>query len=133
MYGQVAAAGPQALEVEWRHRDAGRAAQRTTVALTASGDGLWSAETPVDLAGLGSGTWDLRLRVRFADGTSREMSAHARAGAGLLRRRVVPSLRFGVLLAQPYATHSGALALRLATGLHGVTSVLRGRLRRLLG
>ncbi|MFF9122895.1 glycosyltransferase family 2 protein [Streptomyces sp. NPDC014889] len=132
LYGRVASAGPEALEVEWRHREAGRTVQHATVPLTPSEDGTWSAGTAVHLAGLGAGTWDLRLRVCFADGTSREVTAHARTGAGLLRRRVAPSVRYGVLLVQPYATHSGALALRLAAGLSGVTSVLRGRLRRLL-
>ncbi len=86
----------------------------------------------MDLAGLGSGTWDLRLTLRFADGAQREVTAHALAGDGRLRRRAVPSAVHGVLLAQPYATHSGALALRVATGLRGVLRVVRGRLRRLL-
>ncbi|MGX4691856.1 glycosyltransferase family 2 protein [Streptomyces sp. JNUCC 63] len=132
LYGGVAPAGPRTLELEWRHREAGRTAQRATVPLTPATAGTWSAEAVVDLAGLGAGTWDLRVRVCFAGGTSREATAHARAGAGLLRRRAVPSVRYGVLLVQPYATHSGALSLRLAAGLSGVTSVLRGRLRRLL-
>lgn len=132
MYGQVAAAGPRTLKVEWRHRESGHAAGRATVPLVRAADGAWSARTVVDLSALGAGTWDLRLRVTFADGSGADVTAHARAGAGLLRRSVVPSLRFGVLLAQPYATHSGALAVRVATGLSGVTSVLRGRLRRLL-
>lgn len=132
LYDRVAASGARALEVEWWHREAGRSAQHTTVPLSPTGDGTWTAETLVDLAALGAGTWDLRLHVRFSDGTAREVTGHAWAGSGLLRRRVVPSLRLGVLLVQPYATHSGALALRLATGLRGVRSVLRGRLRRLL-
>ncbi|MEU6481387.1 glycosyltransferase family 2 protein [Streptomyces sp. NPDC047017] len=131
MYGRVAAAGPRALELEWRHREAGRSARRAIAALTPAADGTWTAAAAVDLAALGTGSWDLWLRVRFADGTAREVTAHARTDAGPLRRRAVPSLRFGVLLAQPYATHSGALALRLATGAHGALSVVRGRLRRL--
>ncbi|MFC4329889.1 glycosyltransferase family 2 protein [Streptomyces andamanensis] len=131
MYGRVAATGPRTLEAEWRHREAGHAAQRATVPLRPTGD-TWRAETVVDLAALGAGTWDLHLRVHFADGTSRAVTGHAWAGTGMLRRSVVPSLRFGALLVQPYATHSGALALRLATGWRGATSVLRGRLRRLL-
>ncbi|MFI1165406.1 glycosyltransferase family 2 protein [Streptomyces sp. NPDC020801] len=131
LYGRVAPAGPRELAVEWRHRERGLTRRTATVALTPSADGTWAAETAVDLAGLGAGTWDLRLHVRFADGTTREMTAHARTGPGLLRRRVVPSLLHGVLLVQPYATHSGALAVRMATGPRGVTSVLRGRLRRL--
>ncbi|MEW2296015.1 glycosyltransferase family 2 protein [Streptomyces sp. NPDC006743] len=133
MYGRVAAAKPRTLEVEWLHREAGRVAQRATVTLRPDAGDTWRADTVVDLAALGAGTWDLRLRVLFADGTCREVTAHAWADTGLLRRSVVPSLRFGVLLVQPYATHSGALALRLATGWRGATTVLRGRLRRLLG
>ncbi|MEU0217105.1 glycosyltransferase [Streptomyces sp. NPDC006265] len=101
----------------------------------AGSDGTWSAETAVDLLALaapGAGTWDLRLRIRFRDGASRDLTAHALTGAGLLRRRVVPSARHGVVLVQPYTTHSGALALRVAPGVRGVLSVVRTRLRRLL-
>ncbi|GAB2846888.1 hypothetical protein GCM10027074_12320 [Streptomyces deserti] len=134
LYGRLEAAGPEALEVEWRRREDGRTGTRRTTALTRTA-GTWSAETTVDLADLaryGAGTWDLRLRVRFRDGTSRELTAHALTGAGLLRRHAVPSARHGVVLVQPYATHSGALALRVAPGVRGVMSVVRGRLRRLL-
>lgn len=147
LYGRVAEADPREVDVEWHARDDDRTRGRTTVALTPcdadsastadtedTGDtaGTWSAEVPVGLAGLGSGTWDLRLTLRFADGGQREVTAHALAGAGRLRRRAVPSAVHGVLLVQPYATHSGALAVRVATGLGGVLRVLRDRLRRLL-
>ncbi|MQY32091.1 hypothetical protein SRB17_00310 [Streptomyces sp. RB17] len=150
LYGRLAEAGPREMDVEWQARDDDeRRLGRTTVPLTRSGaesvvetdaetgeetgaDSWWSAELPVDLAGLGAGTWDLRLTVRFADGTQRDVTAHALAGAGRLRRRAVPSVRHGVLLVQPYATHSGALAIRMATGVRGVAQVARGRLRRLL-
>ncbi|MFJ8711619.1 glycosyltransferase family 2 protein [Streptomyces violaceus] len=134
LYGRVARAGPEAVEVEWRHRDDGDAGVRATTRFAAS-DGGWSAEADVDLpalAALGTGTWDLRLRVRFRDGVSREVTAHALAGAGLLRRSAVPSARHGVVLVQPYATHSGALALRVAPGVRGVLSVVHARVRRLL-
>ncbi|GAA2576662.1 hypothetical protein GCM10010304_16770 [Streptomyces roseoviolaceus] len=134
LYGRVARAGPEAMEVEWRHRDDGDAGVRATTRFAASAGG-WSAEADVDLpalAALGTGTWDLRLRVRFRDGVSREVTAHALAGAGLLRRSAVPSARHGVVLVQPYATHSGALALRVAPGVHGVLSVVRARACRLL-
>ncbi|WDV52085.1 glycosyltransferase family A protein [Streptomyces coeruleorubidus] len=134
LYGRVAQAGPEAVEVEWRHRDDGDEAVRRTAALVPSA-GTWSAETTVDLPALaatGVGTWDLRLRIRFRDGVSRDVTAHALTGAGLLRRSAVPSARHGVVLVQPYATHSGALALRVAPGVRGVLSVARGRLRRLL-
>ncbi|MEU0388859.1 glycosyltransferase family 2 protein [Streptomyces chartreusis] len=134
LYGRLAQAGPEAVEVEWRRRDDGDEAVRRTTALVPSA-GAWSAETTVDLRALaapGVGTWDLRLRIRFRDGVSREVTAHALTGAGLLRRSAVPSARHGVVLVQPYATHSGALALRVAPGVRGVLSVARGRLRRLL-
>ncbi|MGW2741900.1 glycosyltransferase [Streptomyces sp. NPDC001450] len=135
LYGRMAEAGPREVEVEWQSREDGRTHRRERTTFTPTGpsgaDG-WSAEVPVDLAGLGAGTWDLRLTVRFADGASRDVTAHALSGAGRLRRHAVPSARHGVLLVQPYATHSGALALRVATGVRGVIAVAHGRLRRLL-
>ncbi|MFI6375896.1 glycosyltransferase family 2 protein [Streptomyces sp. NPDC050546] len=135
LYGRVGRAGPAAVEVEWRHRDDGDAvAPVVATEFAASADG-WSAETDLDLptlAALGTATWDLRLRLRFRDGVSREVTAHALAGTGLLRRSAVPSARYGVVLVQPYATHSGALALRVAPGVRGVLSVVRARVRRLL-
>ncbi|MBC9725497.1 glycosyltransferase family A protein [Streptomyces sp. TRM68367] len=135
LYGRLAQAGPRALEIEWRSRD-GRTGPCSTAPLVASLAGAtWSAETTVDLTALsapGPGTWDLRLRVRIGDGASREVTAHALTGAGLLRRHAVPNARRGVVLVQPYATHSGALALRVAPGVRGVTTVARSRLRRLL-
>ncbi|MFF5842048.1 glycosyltransferase family 2 protein [Streptomyces massasporeus] len=186
LYGRVAQAGPETVDVEWRHRDDGDVVVRgpslplapcagvpgadetagsagpggsadpagrgDSAGLSGSAgrgnsagpaghggsagsDGTWSAETAVDLPPLaapGVGIWDLRLRIRFRDGASRDVTAHALTGAGLLRRRAVPSARHGVVLVQPYATHSGALALRVAPGVRGVLSVARARLRRLL-
>ncbi|MGI5375863.1 glycosyltransferase family 2 protein [Streptomyces sp. CA-251387] len=155
LYGRVAEAGPQGLEVEWRCRETGRAAgPRTAVALVRSADGdFWSAETTVSWAAFagvsaaafsgvsrasrasrasGADTWDLRLRVRFRGGAYREVTAHALTGAGLLRRRAVVGARHAVVLVHPYTTHSGALALRVAPGLRGAMAVARGRLRRLL-
>ncbi|MGA5038555.1 glycosyltransferase family 2 protein [Streptomyces capoamus] len=132
LYGKVAEADPREVELHWQAREGDRTRGRTTAALTPSGADTWSAEVAVDLARLGSGTWDLRVALLFADGTRRETTAHALTGAGRLRRRAVPSAVHGVLLAQPYATHSGALALRVATGARGVLRVVRGRLRRLL-
>ena len=113
---------------------AASAADAADAAETTGGTRTWSAETAVDLLALaapGIGTWDLRLRIRFRDGSSRDVTAHALTGAGLLRR-AVPSARHGVVLVQPYTTHSGALALRVAPGVRGVLSVLRARLSRLL-
>ncbi|MEY9991771.1 glycosyltransferase involved in cell wall biosynthesis [Streptomyces sp. V4I8] len=136
LYGRVAQAGPEALEVEWRSRETGVAAgPRTNVAprpASAGGGGVWSAEVTVDWSAFGAGTWDLRLRVRFRGGAYREVTAHAVAGAGLLRRRAAIGARHALVLVQPYATHSGSLALRVAPGLRGVMSVVRSKFRRLL-
>lgn len=131
LYGRMADAGPETVEAEFVERDTGRPGSTGTAPLAAAPDSAtWSAEFPLDLAGLGGGTWDLRLRLRFKDGSHRETTAHALAGAGLLSRRALPSLRHAVLLVQPYATHSGALAVRLAPGLSGVTDVVHRRLKR---
>ncbi|MFJ7152623.1 glycosyltransferase [Streptomyces sp. NPDC100445] len=132
MYGRVAGAGPVGVDVVWQARDDDRTRGRATAALTPRGAALWSAEVPVDLAGLGTGIWDLRLTVRFADGGRRAVTAHARTSAGRLRRRAVPSVAHGVLLVRPYATHSGAFAVRVASGVRGVLAVAGGRFRRRL-
>ncbi|MFJ4715775.1 glycosyltransferase family 2 protein [Streptomyces sp. NPDC088785] len=133
LYGRVAEAGPRAMDVELVDRRSGRVVQRRGGAVTALPGGLWTTTVLLDLSALGrSGTWDIRLRLHFADGRARDTTAHAVHGPGLLRRVAVPSRRHGVLLAQPYATHSGALALRTAPGLRGAVSVLRRRVRRLL-
>ncbi|MFT9870634.1 hypothetical protein ACMZ5A_29235, partial [Bacillus mobilis] len=110
-----------------------RPARRRTVTFVPGPDaGTWEAEASLDLSALATGTWDLRLHVNFADGTSRDAGAHAATGPGLLRRTALPSLRHGMLLAHPYATHSGALAVRLAPGVRGALAVARGRLNRLV-
>ncbi|MFE9649703.1 glycosyltransferase family 2 protein [Streptomyces sp. NPDC006365] len=153
LYGRMTEAGPAGVDVEFVHREDGSVGLGLTAPLLPddceAGSGVdsgvdsgfdssveasvgsWWAEVPVDLSALDSGTWDLRLRLRFHDGSARDTTAHAAAGPGLLRRTVVPSGRHGVLLVQPYATHSGSLALRLAPGRRGMTAVLRRRLRRL--
>ncbi|WP_432055078.1 glycosyltransferase [Streptomyces sp. bgisy022] len=135
LYGRVELVGALAVDVEWRHRGPEGAAVRCTVPLRASTEGGWTAETPVRpsrLAALGPGAWDLRLRLRFRDGSDREVTAHAVDGPGLLDRRVLPSRRHGVLLVRPYATHSGSLAVRVAAGVHGLAAVTRARVRRLV-
>ncbi|MFG3584134.1 glycosyltransferase family 2 protein [Streptomyces sp. NPDC047990] len=133
LYGRIAQAGPDSADVAFSHRVEGRTGPSLRVALAPDpGRGGWSAETPVDLSALGHGTWDLRLRLHFRDGTHRDVSAHAVGGPGLLRRHAVPDSRHGVLLVQPYRTHAGSLALRLAPGWRGVTEVARRRLARLL-
>ena len=141
LYGRMADAAPASVDAEFVNRHDG------VVGLTVTAEFLpddpdpvddgsdpdsWTAEAAVDLAALGSGIWDLRLRLRFHDGTSRETTAHAVAGPGLLRRSVVPNGRHGLLLVHPYATHAGSLALRLAPGWRGMTTVVRRRIGRLL-
>ncbi|PHQ49799.1 transferase [Streptomyces cinnamoneus] len=81
-------------------------------------------------ASRGPQAWDIRVRVRCAHGGT--VHTAARAGEGL-RRRALPSLRYGVLLAQPYAAANGTLALRLAPGLLGALGVALRRLRRSRG
>ncbi|MFE1802775.1 glycosyltransferase family 2 protein [Streptomyces sp. NPDC059517] len=145
LYGRMADAAPATVDAEFVHRQDGRTGLTLTAPFhaddvdpdtigsgTGSGVDSWTAEAPADLAALGSGTWDLRLCLRFHDGTTRETTAHASTGPGLLRRTVVPSARHGVLLVQPYATHAGSLALRIAPGLRGTAAVLGRRLKRLL-
>ncbi|MGW6793254.1 glycosyltransferase family 2 protein [Streptomyces chartreusis] len=145
LYGRMAQAGPEALEVEWRCRATGRAAgPRTTVGLAApaqAGAGVfWSAEVTLRWAAFafrrmpadGARVWDLRLRVRFRGGAYREVAAQARADAELPRRCAVVGARHSVVLMEPYSTHSGALALRVAPASRGVMSVVHDGLRRLL-
>ncbi len=87
LYGRIAQAGPAAADVTFAHREEERTGPSLRVALAPDPDrGSWSAETPVDLSALGHGTWDLRLRLHFRDGTHRDVSAHAVGGPGLLRR-----------------------------------------------
>ncbi|MCO4700355.1 glycosyltransferase [Streptomyces sp. RO-S4] len=135
LYGAVARAGPVEVEVEWRHRDRPGTALRRTLPLRPSSGTLWTALVPVPfdrLAALATGAWDLRLRLRFRSGAVRTVSAHALTGPGLLRPGAVPSHRYGVVLVRPYATHAGALSLRVTAGAQDTARVLRGRLRRLL-
>ncbi|MET8815150.1 glycosyltransferase family 2 protein [Streptomyces sp. NPDC004549] len=131
LYGRVAEAEPLAVTVEWRFRPTGRVARRATVPFAPTAPELWTAQTPVDLTALGAGVWDLCLTLHFKDGTSREATAHARPSPHL-RRRALPNPHHLLLLAHPYATHSGALALRVATGPLGAARVAKGRLQRLL-
>ncbi|OON72136.1 transferase [Streptomyces tsukubensis] len=134
MYGRLAMASPLAIDAEFTHRASGRKGPRRTAALTLGpGPDEWSADIRLRLTELAGGAWDLRVRIRFADGSDRDTTAHAVAGPGLLRRSAVPSSRHGVVLVQPYATHSGALSLRIAPGPRGAGVVLRRRLARLVG
>ncbi|MFG2311722.1 glycosyltransferase family 2 protein [Streptomyces sp. NPDC048566] len=136
LYGRMARSGPVAADVVLVRREDGLEGLRREVRLLADRYGdLWTAETAVEPAALPPGTWDLRLTLRFRDGASREVSAHATAGGGRLRRRAVADGRHGVrrvVLLQPYRTHAGAFALRTASGWRGVAGVVRRRVGRLL-
>ncbi|MEU1132771.1 glycosyltransferase family 2 protein [Streptomyces sp. NPDC005900] len=133
LYGRVAEAGPATVDVDLVHRHSGHPGLRRTASFGAERPGeTWTATVLLDLASLAGGVWDVRLRVRFADGTVRETTAHAVAGPGLLRRTVVPGGRRGILLIQPYATQAGHLSVRLAPGPRGVAGVAKRRLARLV-
>ncbi|OKI06112.1 transferase [Streptomyces sp. CB02923] len=138
LYGRVGAAGPVGIDVELCRRADGRRGPVHTAALTAdpAGDG-WTAETSLDLGALvtlgkrGSGTldpWDLTARVHCEDGSVLHGALRA-TGPGL-RRHALPSARHGLLLAQPYATTGGALALRMASGLRTAWKIAARKLRR---
>ncbi|MFF3211048.1 glycosyltransferase family 2 protein [Streptomyces sp. NPDC002886] len=140
LYGRLAAAGPRTVQLRFQPRgDLGELLVAEPVALvpTADGDG-WTAELPfrlTTLASLGRGegrrglqAWDVKLNVECADGSS--VLTSPRPLRRLLHRRVLPSSRYGVLLAQPYRTTGGSLALRLAPGAAGVVSLARHRFNR---
>ncbi|WP_187369943.1 transferase, partial [Streptomyces boluensis] len=93
----------------------------------------WAATVLLDLGALATGVWDVKVRVRFADGTARDTTARAVGGPDLLRPVARPHARRGVLLARPYATASGNLALRLSVGARSAAGMLRRRVARLLG
>ncbi|MEN3584738.1 glycosyltransferase family 2 protein [Streptomyces sp. ZYX-F-203] len=137
LYDRVGAAAPRGIEIEWRSREDGHPVGAGATPLSPRADGtVWIGATDLDLAPLatrGTGTWDLRLRVLFRHGASREVLAHAREAHRTPRRRALPDARHGVLLVQAYATHSGALALRLAPGPRGVAAAARRRLLRFAG
>ncbi|MFF4606610.1 glycosyltransferase family 2 protein [Streptomyces sp. NPDC001339] len=141
LYGRLAAAGPQGIDVELRRRRDDRRGPVHTAALTPvpAGSGpavCWTAEVVLDIAALaapGSGSadpeaWDVMVEVGFADGSALRTAPRA-VGPGL-GRRVLPSRRHAVLLVQPYATTGGALALRIASGLRSVWRIAARRLRR---
>lgn len=135
MYGRLRAALPRSAEVEFFLRGGDRPTLTRDVELTDEGT-FWSAR----VAGLdsmvrtvgrqgrrGIQSWDIRLRLRFEDGSSLATSLRMLDG---MQRRLVPSARHGVLLVQSHATASGSLALRVASGMHGALDIARARSRR---
>ncbi|MEU3060349.1 glycosyltransferase family 2 protein [Streptomyces subrutilus] len=138
LYGRLAAAAPQSAQLHFLPRAGGAPVLAKPVPLAPDPDGGWSAVLPFrpgDLAATGRAqglrrlqTWNVAVGVRCADGSSLLTSLRPRAG--LLRRRALPSGRYGVLLTQPFRTGSGSLALRLAPGAAGAMYLVRNRLHR---
>lgn len=134
LYGRLRRAGPTAVDIELRHREDGRLGLVRNASLTGNGSS-WTAEAILDLDALAPtaaarpDVWDVRVRVRCADGSS--VYTAARAGGPGLRRTAAVSRRHGLLLVQPYATSGGSLALRVAGGPRPAAGVAADRLRRL--
>ncbi|MEV6775101.1 glycosyltransferase family 2 protein [Streptomyces syringium] len=136
LYGRLAVARPHTVDIELRHRD-GRALLTRSLPLAHDGS-QWTAHLSLGLSALAArgrrdGTtapqvWDVRVRVHCATGASFRTTVRA-VGSGL-RRTALPSLRHGILLAQPYATAGGSLALRLAPGARSALDIALRRLRR---
>ncbi|UJB42277.1 glycosyltransferase family 2 protein [Streptomyces sp. A1-5] len=138
LYGRLAAAGPVSVDLALQRRRDERPGPVLTAALAPATDGTaWTGTVMLDLAPLtelpGSRPdepepWDVTARVTCADGTV--IGAGLRAVGAGLRRRVLPSRRRLVLLAQPYTTTGGALAFRVASGPRSVWRIAARRLRR---
>lgn len=138
LYGRLAAAGPRTAQLHFLPRSGGDPVQARPVELSPDGEGGWYAVLPFRLADLAAAgrrqglrnlqSWNVRVGVACADGSTVVTSLRPRGR--LLRRRALPSHRYGVLLAQPYRTGSGALGLRLAPGAAGALYLLRNRLQR---
>ncbi|MFE3578937.1 glycosyltransferase family 2 protein [Streptomyces vinaceus] len=139
LYGRLAEAGPRTVRLSFVPRSGGQPVQDRPVELRAAADGDgWTAELPFRLNGVaaagrrqgrrGMQAWGIQVGVEFADGSS--LVTSPRPLEGLLHRRALPSSRYGVLLAQPFRTGGGSMALRLAPGAAGALSLLRNRLHR---
>ncbi|MFF4161344.1 glycosyltransferase family 2 protein [Streptomyces sp. NPDC001678] len=106
----------------------------------------WVVAVPVDLAALaargrldakarralttGPQSWDVRVRIHCAHGGTLRTAVRA-VGVGS-RPAVLLGARYGLLLAQPHATASGSLVLRLAPGARCVLGIALRRARALL-
>lgn len=142
LYGRLAEAGPVTAQLSFMARAGGEAVLAQPVELKPDPDpghgGGWIAVLPFRLADLAvtgrrrglrrMQAWNVGVGVRCADGSSVFTSLRPRGK--LLRRQALPSSRYGVLLAQPYRTGAGALALRLAPGAEGALDLVRNRLHR---
>ncbi|MEV7613623.1 glycosyltransferase family 2 protein [Streptomyces sp. NPDC089799] len=138
LYGRLAAAGPRTARLRFLPRGGGEPVSGHPVELRPGADGTWTAELPFKPTALavtgrrlglrGMQAWDVRVGVECADGST--LLTSLRPLGDLLRRRALPSSRYGVLLAQPYRTAAGSLALRLAPGADGAADLVRNRLGR---
>ncbi|MER5869312.1 glycosyltransferase family 2 protein [Streptomyces sp. NPDC002044] len=138
LYGRLGAAVPRTAQLRFLPRAGGEPVLAGPVELTPHEDGGWTALLPFRLADLASTgrtqglrrlqTWNVEVGVECADGSS--LLTPLRPRGPLLRRRALPSSRYGVLLTQPYRTASGALALRLAPGAAGALYLVRNRFDR---
>ncbi|MEU9302083.1 glycosyltransferase family 2 protein [Streptomyces sp. NPDC048269] len=138
LYGRLAEAGPRTAQLRFLPRAGGDPVLAQPVELRPDRNGGWVALLPFRLADLAATgrrrglrrmqAWNVGVGVECADGTSVFTSLRPRGR--LLRRRALPSSRYGVLLAQPYRTGAGALALRLAPGAEGALYLVRNRLHR---
>ncbi|MGW7438325.1 glycosyltransferase [Streptomyces sp. NPDC054849] len=138
LYGRLAEAGPRTVHLSFIPRAGGEAVLTRPVELLPDRSGGWTAVLPFRLADLAvtgrrqglrrMQAWNIGVGVQCDDGSS--VFTSLRPGGGLLRRRALPSSRYGVLLAQPYRTGAGALALRLAPGAEGALTLVRNRLHR---
>ncbi|MGN9791279.1 glycosyltransferase family 2 protein [Streptomyces sp. OZ13] len=135
MYGRLSAARPHSAEIEFLLRGAEQPALTRDAELREE-DGAWSVRAVIGPDSLsrsvprqgrrGIQSWDIRLRVHLADGSSLVTSLRS---LDRMQRRVVPSIRHGVLLLQSHANASGSLAFRMALGMHGALVVARARSR----
>jgi glycosyltransferase involved in cell wall biosynthesis len=146
LYSRLHEAGPESVELELVERATDRVGLRAgavwnevTAEAPESPEALmtsrWTARIDgLELAGLAASrpvsAWDVRARIRFRDGAVNETTVRA-LHAGL-RRVAVPHPRRLLMLLQPYATHDGSLAFRIATGVRGALHIARARAGRVL-
>ncbi|MEV4190809.1 glycosyltransferase family 2 protein [Streptomyces toxytricini] len=139
LYGRLAEAGPRTVRLRFVPRSGGEPLLDRPVDLRPAADGGgWTCDVPFPLTAVASAgrrqgrrgmqAWGVEIDVAFADGTV--LATAPRPLDALLRRRALLSSRYGVLLAQPYRTAGGSLALRLAPGAAGALSFVRNRLHR---
>ncbi|MFJ6796687.1 glycosyltransferase family 2 protein [Streptomyces sp. NPDC091268] len=140
LYGRFGEAGPRSARLRFVPRAGGEPVVTASAGLLPDGAGGWSAELPFRLAAVaaagrrtgrrGMQAWTVEAAVECADGSA--LVTSVRPLDGLLHRRALVSSRYGVLLAQPFRTAGGSLALRLAPGAQGALSFVRSRLQRVM-